>query len=297
MSSTDQPVRGKSASPTRFDRAVPERDLLARLRTEWDVRDLVVLALVPTVLLAVYALPPEVRRGFALDHAAPTLLTAFTSHFVHLSSAHLLANLAGYLLVVPTGYALAVASGRRRQFFVVFAAFLGSLPLLLSGLNLLFPRPTVGVGFSGVLLAFVGYLPFAFMSFIGSTFDVDVDAGQSHWLFFFGLGVVAYVAAPGVYGLGLAAAATLAGVLYLLPVVETVDRTQVASWRSTLAVSGYGELVLLGTALFFIYPFVAFPTDFVVASGVINVYTHALGFCLGYITTYVTALGGWLDVD
>jgi hypothetical protein len=252
---------------------------------------------VPVALLAAYALPFGVKRSLALDHAAPTLLTAFASHFVHLSATHLVTNLAGYLLVVPTGYALAVASGRRRQFFVVFTVFLLSFPFLLSGLNLLFPRPTIGVGVSGVLLAFVGYLPFAFMQFVGTHFEGDFDAEQSHWLFFFGLAVVAAIAAPGIYGLGLAAAATLAGVLYLLPVVEMVDRPQVASWRSTLAVSGYAELTLLGGLVFFTYPFVAFPTDLVLTSGVVNVYTHALGFCLGYITTYVTALGGWLDVD
>lgn len=297
MNPSDQMARGRHTSSPQFGRTPAENDLLGHIREQWVARDLVVLAAVPLVLLAAYALPVGVKRSLALDHAAPTLLSAFASHFVHLSSAHLATNLAGYLLVVPTGYALAVASGRRRQFFVVFTAFLLSFPLLLSGLNLLFPRPTVGVGFSGVLLAFVGYLPFAFMSFIGTHFAGDVDAEQSHWLFFLGLGIVAYIAAPGVYGLGLAAAAMLASVLYLLPVVETIDRTQVASWRSTLAVGGYAELTLLGGVVFFAYPFVAFPTELTLAGGVVNVYTHALGFCLGYITTYVTALGGWLDVD
>lgn len=297
MHRNDRTIRGQNTASAQFGRSSTEGDLFQRVRAEAVARDLVVLAAVPLVLLGAYALPQEVKLRLALDYTDPTLLTAFASHFVHLSSTHLLSNLVGYLLVVPTGYALAVASGRRRQFLVVFTSFLLSFPFLLSGLNLLFPRSTVGVGFSGILLAFVGYLPFGFMTFVGTNFEGDVGARQSRWLFFFGLALVAYIAAPGVYGLGLAAAAFLAGVRYLLPVVEAIDRRQLASWRATLTVSGYAELALLGGLVFLTYPFVAFPSGLVAGGSVLNVYTHALGFCLGYITTYVTALGGWLDVD
>lgn len=303
MHHTEQAAHGRDPTSTSSSTSSgagqrpAEEHLFRRFRDRASVWDLVVLAAVPLVLVGVFALPSGTKRQLALNYAAPTVVTAFTSHFVHLSVTHLLTNLVGYLVVVPTGYALSVASGRRRQFFVVFASFLLSFPFLLSGLNLLFPRSSLGVGISGIVLAFVGYLPFAFMSFVGRQLDGAVGARHSPWLFFFGLGLVAFIAAPNVYGLGLAAAATLAGVRYLLPVVDAVDRTQLSSWRATLSVGGYAELAVLGGVVFLAYPFVAFPGNLTVSGGVLNVYTHALGFCLGYITTYVAELTGLLDVD
>ncbi|MFB6205364.1 MAG: hypothetical protein ABEJ05_02395 [Haloglomus sp.] len=279
---------------TRVDASSGARDLWAKLGERVHYRDLLLLAAVPLVLGGVYVLPSELKWQLALDYRQPTLLSAFASHFVHFSGRHLLVNLLGYLLVVPTGYVLSVASQHRQRFLVAFASFLLSFPFVLSGLNLLFPRAAVGVGFSGIVLAFVGYLPVALLRFLETHLHDGIRASASNWLFFFGLGFVAYMAAPGIYGPGLAAAAFLAGILFLLPLVESLDRGHLAALRATMSVSGYAELALFGVLTFGAYLFVAFPATTAVAGGVLNTYTHALGFCLGYITTHVTALGGWL---
>lgn len=257
--------------------------------------DVILLMLVPALLVGVYTLPMATKRALALEYTAPTVVTAFASHFVHFSAWHLLVNLAGYALVVSTAYVLSRASGRRRQFWVVYVVFVLAFPFALSGLNLLFVRPRVGVGFSGVVMAFVGYLPVALLGFVGSRLDGSLGRLRSEWLFFFGLAVVAYVAAPAPYGVGLAAASSLAGVLFLLAALGE------RPWRRTstddITAAGDAEVTVLGLTVFLGYPLVAFPADPVIGDAVLNVYTHALGFCLGYLATYAAVLCGCLNVD
>lgn len=259
--------------------------------------DPLALLAVPFALVGVFALPPATRASLALAYDAPTLTAAFASHYVHLSVSHLLVNLGGYLLVVPTAYVISLAADRRRQFFVAFTAFVLAVPLALSALNLLFARPRVGVGSSGILMAFVGYLPVAILDVAGRHLHLPVDRRRSQWLFFLGLAIVALASGPSPYGGPLAAAATLAAVLFLLPVVD--DWTDARPWRvrHVLVDVGALELVLCGVVVFVGYLLVAFPATTVEGGSIVDVYSHVLGYALGYVTTYVTVLAGGMDVD
>lgn len=267
--------------------------ILNAVEREGTRRDLGLLGAVPAVLVVVFALPAELRRSLALEYGDPTLLTAYTSHFVHLSASHLLMNVVGYVLIVPFTYLVATAGRRRRQFWVVFTVFLVALPFALSGFNLIFLQGTTvtGVGFSGVVMAFLGYLPVTLTNLLGREFEVSVTGLQSSWLFFAGVGVIAYVATPGSYGVALAAAALLSGLLFLLPVVERV-RAEGVTRRFTFGRVGTAEFLAAGLVVYFTYPLVAFPQDVTAHGGRINTYSHALGFCLGYLTTYATLLVG-----
>jgi hypothetical protein len=121
--------------------------------------DVALVAAIPVVLVAVFLLPMGLRRDLALLYTEPSVLTMYASHFVHLDRPHLMANLLVYLLVVPFSLAVSVWSGRRRRFYAVAVVVLVAFPLALSVLNVLLPRPRIGMGFSGMNLAFVGYLP------------------------------------------------------------------------------------------------------------------------------------------
>lgn len=252
--------------------------------------DLLVLAFVPLTFIAAFALPASAKQGLMFVYTNPTLLAAFANHFVHLSVTHLLGNLIGYGLVVPTAYLLSVVSGQRRQFFIVFATFLLALPFALSALNLVFVRPRIGIGASGLIMAFVGYLPVPLTAFARSRLGVPASPTQSSGLFFLGLALVAYVAAPATYGMPLAVAAGLAGVLFLLPVIEETTTEAVS-----LPGAGYTEVAVFGMALFIGYPLVAFPRTVATSGSIVNVYSHVLGFCFGYIVTYVGVQIGVFD--
>lgn len=262
-----------------------------------SVADTAALASVPVVLAAAYGLPTETKRGLALSYADPTVLSAFANHYVHLSPVHLLVNVLGYVLVASTVYLLALAADRREQFFVVFTVFLLALPFALSAFNLLVFTEGSGVGFSGIVMAFLGYLPLVLTRFLGERLGLSVTGVHSSWLFFFGLAVVSLAAAPGIYGPGVAAAALLSGVLFLLPVVEEARREGLREAQIGLFEAGSAEMVMLGVVVFVSFPLIAFPADVRAFGGRINVYGHAMGFCLGYLVTYVTLLVGGLDLE
>lgn len=277
------------AEPSAESSAPPPNLLtLAAGRIRWA--DLLLVNVVPVVLLVVFSLPRPVRAPLVLDYTAPTLLAAFASHYVHTFTWHLLLNLLGYLLLVPTVYLLALTSGRRQEFFVVFTTFLLAFPLVLSGLNLLFVRPGVGMGFSGVLMAFVGYLPAAVYRFAETHLQLPETRTHSIWLFFFGLAVVSLLALPGMYGLALATAAGLAGVLFAFPLLDVLGHQHRFRLRSLLHTAGYAELAGLGVVLFFGYPLVALPANLTVEESVVNTYLHVMGYCLGYMVVYVERL-------
>src|SRR6056297_3395744 len=84
--------------------------------TPGTVADVVLLAAVPVVLLAVATLPASVRQSFVFAYEEPTLRTAVVSSFVHLGPGHLAVNLLTYALVVPVGYLLSAVNGEQRRF-------------------------------------------------------------------------------------------------------------------------------------------------------------------------------------
>jgi hypothetical protein len=260
------------------------------------VGDLLALLVVPLVLVAVFELPEPVRRSLAFEYTDPSITTAFLSSYVHLDSAHLLTNAGGYLLVVPTAYLLSVVSGHRTRFFVAFATFLVAFPPVLSYLNLAAIRSASGVGFSGVLLAFVGYLAFAIAEHLKVNLRIGPTTSVGAALFFLGFAVAAPLSVQSVtvdratvaLGTGgLVLATLLSALLFALPVADEsgslLRRLRLATVRR-----GSFELGVLSLGLFVSIQFVAFPPQPEASSGTINLYTHLMGYALGFIVTYVS---------
>lgn len=265
------------------------RDPLGRVRHCGRPTDVAGLLVVPAVLLAVGTLPAGVRASYAFDYTDPSLLTAFTAHYVHFSATHLLANVATYLLVAPLGYTLAVASGRRRQFLIAATTFLVAFPVVVSLLNLAVPRPGISAGFSAINAAFVGYVAFALPGYVGRFGPADTEL-RPPWLFFFALAGIALVAVPTTVRVqAVALAAALSGILFLLRADEAgADR--LVALRHWVRSPGGLELGLSGVAVLAVYPFIAFPSSPVIDGAIVNLYAHLLGFALGFMATYVTAL-------
>lgn len=249
--------------------------------------DVAAILAVPLLLLAVFGLPESTRRALAFSYSDPTLWTAFAANYVHLGTDHLLANVASYVLVVPLVYLLSALSGRRRRFLVAFTTFLVALPAALSILNLAISRPGATIGFSGVNMAFVGFLPLALAGFLGTHFEVDGELDFAGGLFFAGLALVAVLSVRSVATYGVAVAAMLAAVLFFLSVVDLQERTR-PDVRAAVQAGGYFELAAVAFVLFAALPMLAFPVDPVVDDSVINLYVHLLGYAIGFIATYVT---------
>lgn len=242
---------------------------------------------VPAALLVVFSLPEATREALVLDYTAPTLATMYASHFVHLTYDHLLANLFGYLFVVPVAYLLCVMAGRRQLFWVVFVSLLVALPLALSALNLLFIRPRVGYGFSGVVMGYFGFLPLALFGYFERQVAFDMEKHHSPVMFFAGIVAISMaVASVTVASVAIAVTAVVICGIYtrrLFTRVSLSERLSRGLWQTK---PGYAELGAVGTVLFLGYPFVAFPANPVGGTTIVNLYTHLLGFALGFISTY-----------
>lgn len=263
--------------------------------------DVVAVALVPTVLVAVFLLPVATRREFALLYTEPTLPTLYTAHFVHLAFPHLAANLLVYLLVVPFSVAVSVWSGRRRRFYVVALVVLGIFPVVLSGLNVLFPRPRLGMGFSGLNLAFVGYLPHV----LADQFEAErpewgeLRAALLALAFFVGTVIVTVRVLGSISGtprMGLVW--LLAAGLGSLGAAAVLTRPVVSCLRSQgLAGGTIPPLSALGSLLFVLVMVVGFPEVSPEGGSVVNLFLHLLGYSLGYLVPYVAFQVLGLSVD
>ncbi|WP_232745054.1 hypothetical protein [Halorubrum aethiopicum] len=307
---------GSGRDRTEPPREPPAPSLREVLRSRVRPIDLLALSTVPIALLAVFALPEATRRSLAFAYHDPTVLTAFSAHYVHLEAAHLLANVAAYGLLAGVGYLLAVASGQRRFFFTAFATFCLAFPFALSALNLAVPRRAIGFGFSGVNMAFSGVLPLLLAAFVHANLSergagppesravplsgsVPIRLLPATFLVVVGwIGVLALPVSTdptGLVGPGVLLGGALLGARGILSTPLERRPSLREGLRRVIDRRGYGDLFAVGATLAVAYPVVGFPTDPGVDGGVINLYVHLLGFCLAFIGPYVLLAGGVFD--
>lgn len=254
-------------------------------------RDIVAVLFPAALLLGVGLLPPAMREELAFSVGDPDVLTALTANFVHADSAHLFRNLTAYLIVVPTAYLLSALADRRQLFYTVFVVVFTVFPFVLSGLNLLLPREALSLGASGLTLAFVGYLPVAVAEYVRRRFSVVtvVRRNLAGGLFFVGLLIVIPLVAAAVQP-GL----TVALLVVTLPAVAGygVALRRSGINRSTLRgpPPGYLELGVWSTAILVAALITAFPADPLSDAGLVNTYTHFLGYALGFLSSYLAVL-------
>ncbi len=262
--------------------------------------DLVPLLAVPAVLIGVFLLPEETRRSLAFLYTEPTLSTAFTAHYVHLSTDHLLGNLLSYVLLAGLGYVVAVLAGHRRFFLAALVTFCLVLPGVLSALNLAVPRHGLAFGLSGVNMALFGTLPVLLATFARKRFFPDASLRAVPAVFFVLIGWMAFLALPrsmtdlGRAGLAVSVAATLIGIVYLLS--ATPDGRSFRAWGEAIITErGYGDCFVVGAVVLVAYPVIGFPSDPAADGSVVNLYVHLLGFCLAFIASYVAISTGLFE--
>lgn len=267
---------------------------LRTVRRRLRLVDGLAVVLVPLVLGVVYQMPSGTRRSLAFEYTDPSLVTAFAANFVHLGPNHLLVNVLTYLAVVSVALLFAAMNGTRRRFYATFLLFLFAFPVALSYLNLAFVRPAVGFGFSGVVMAFVGYLPMAVATYLEEQFDIGPRTDLAPLLFFGSLALIAVLSfrsvtadsnAVALATVGLPLAAAVLALVYAVAVYRRTDGI-LAKVRSGLGVPGCVELALAGIVLVFAVQFAAFPPDPTAGGSTLNLYTHLLGYALGFITVY-----------
>jgi len=284
---------GAAEAPIDVDATESGVDTAPSPEASLGLADVAFLLAVPLVLVGVFVLPKPVRLSLALSYLEPTVLTAYASHFVHLEFPHLLANLLVFLAVVPFAVLASVKSGRRHRFYLVAFVFLTVFPFVFSGLNVLFPRPRIGFGFSGISLAFVGYLPHALADRLER--DGSASAAVASSLlpaaFFAGTILIALRmwrslgAAPPAARAPLVAAglgSLLSMLIFARPVyVRIRDRDESLSALCPPSVA-------FGALLFVLVVLVGFPNVSPADGTVLNLFVHFLGYSFGFVVPYAT---------
>jgi hypothetical protein len=215
--------------------------------------------------------------------------------FVHLSLTHLSSNLLGYLLVVPIAYTLSAICDYRQRFYTSFVTFVLLFPLALTVSQFPFVDSGIGLGFSGIVMAFYGYLPLAISDLVAERFGIDTQTNVAPLLFFLGLGIITVLAVLPVTGRTTAvvmSAGVLTAVVLILSWYAASIRTA-KGIRATLAeiwnATGYFELFAASVVVFLVFPFAMFPTELTSGTAIVNTYTHMLGYSLGFTVTYATS--------
>ena len=154
------------------------RTTAAGLVEQW-----LVLGMLPGLLVSVWLVRPTAGLGFSLGadslfESFHTLSTAFTANYIHASSRHLFDNLLNFWVTLFGIYPLVSIAGWHREFRLSAAVYLLVGPFVIAWLTL----QTLGVvtdqpsvGFSGIVAAFLGFLPVVLAAAASEATDGEVD--------------------------------------------------------------------------------------------------------------------------
>jgi membrane associated rhomboid family serine protease len=255
------------------------RELVAEIGQRARLVDIVLILLVPYVLVALHTLPAETRLAFAFDLRNPTLVTAYTSSFLHFDWSHLLGNLVAYLLIVPVAYLLSVLSNRRRHFLAVFGAVLGVCPFVISAAHLPLQARAVTMGFSGLAMALYGYASLIFVGFLSTRLTTGLHLDHAPLVFFAQIAAIALVVAPPTRTVQAIVTVSLGFVtLSVLNIVRTgeLGGGLIEACRRV----GYDEVAVLSVLIMGFFMAIGF-------SGDTNNFAHFLGYASGFILSYI----------
>lgn len=263
-----------------------DRGFLEDVAREVRLVDLAALLVVPAILVAVFQLPLSTREQFVFDRGAPSLLTAYSAHFVHLSELHLIGNVLSYLFVGALTYLLCVLSERRQLFWTAIFVLVTVFPFALSGMQLVFPRERLIFGFSGINSGLFGLLCFSVVGFARANLSAAVEERFAPALLFATAGVIALVVLPARAWRVEIAALAFAFALGYAAVAAYASDISVSAVRAAADRAGYFELAGGALGTLFAYPFVGFGSVVLSGDSIVDVYVHLLGYTLAFIVIF-----------
>jgi len=180
-------------------------------------------------------------------------------------------------------------------------------PPVLAYLNLALFRPSVTFGFSGVAMAFVGYLPFALADYLDELFDIGPANQVGPMLFLLSLICIAALSVQSVPPTNrlvvfITILSILLAALSALSYARSLKQTK-GGFRTNLhtviRTPGHCELTTIAIMMTFAIQFVAYPLDPSSGRSVLNLYVHFLGYALGFLAIFTTVETaerlGWRD--
>lgn len=256
--------------------------------TRFETRDILLFLVVGIALAAIhYGLPVTIQNQLAFNHANPSPWAVFTAAYVHNSTRHLVANLAGFGIGVAVAYTLCELQGCRRWFRTTTVSFLIVLPVLVS-LTSYLAFQSIGLeptsrGFSGVVAGYGSFILVALARWTADRYGIEVGIiiGEGVLLLLLAELAIIYTGKPSllvsallVVGLGL-----LGGSLLRRGIEH--ERSAI-DWRHFgFDVAFVGLIVIL--LCLFVYAL--FPAEIAASGLTVNIIAHGAGFVWGGVVS------------
>ena len=278
-------------SDSDVDQLPDQPPFVHKLRKNFYPSDLFVISVVPLVLVATYQLRIEARQSLAFASESPSIVTAFTTNYIHFTTDHLVGNIGWYILIIALAYLLAITNEHRSRFFATLFTVLVLLPIPLSYLTLAVPTPGVSIGFSGLNMALFGFVVVEFAAYLDEYFTENFGVENAPAFFFL---VTAFVALPHAktgWGYGIAVGSLFLAIVYSAGLLWSFQPS-LSGVSDAVDKQGYFELSITTFVVMVVFVPIAFPQNPVFEEGFINVYVHFVGFCLGFMGVYIAILLG-----
>ena len=135
----------------------------------WNFKDyLIFFLLIPLVNIIIFFLPITLKESLMLNWNSPTILNIFISNYLHRDLPHLILNLICYLIIMFLIFNLETTKKRLYSMliiglfaipFILFAGIFAGIKILIL-LKIINKNIPPGLGFSGIVCFFLGYLLF-----------------------------------------------------------------------------------------------------------------------------------------
>lgn len=259
--------------------------------------ELILYLLLPSCIILtltmVYFLPSELKNLFTLRYnffsfSNPSdLLRLYTYHLIHYNLLHFMGNLVGFTIIYWALVHVVVRGDEVRTFkvmsfiiFLVVAPALGILDLILFSDT----AARQGCGFSGILLAFNGMIPYFSFKCLARELNIDLRVPIIHLSFL----VMAS-------GLAIAYVETIRAVLFVA--MGIVSITFYFYWaynryeiEDSQEVRERISLVMFTVSIFFFVIAISFPPELRTSHGIVNIWGHFMGLYLGMMVLYYLGL-------
>jgi hypothetical protein len=251
-------------------------------------RDLFLLVVVvPVVLSLLFLLPDSTKDQLILHKDSPQALTLYTSNFIHLDAAHLFGNVIFYIVLVIPVYILNLRAEQIRKFYLMMLLFFTLLPVLILVLDLRLLPTGTSLGFSGIVAAFLGFLPYSAFSYFKKS--EGWKTGISTFLFivlFFSFGFILltyfeftlynFILLTIVWGLSFG--------FFILAIRNAAIKESLSSMIYALK----KKRLLLSVPLIYFFGLGSlFPENIRIGNGTVGIDIHYIGFFFGFFVPYL----------
>ncbi len=263
-------------------------------------KDLFLLVVViPAVLLALFLFPPSIKDKLILHHDTPSLVSFYTTNFIHEESGHLVGNYFWYFMFVIPVYLLSQQIGQRKKFWLMMGIIFGLLPWLVAATSYFIPASETflslpaskSMGFSGIVSALFGILPYFTLNYLKKScnWKTGISGFMNLVLLLSFILVLPTYFDPAPHKIVILLVLIVAFSGLLIKILR--NPTTKACFKS--AQIHYAENRFFRPILF-IYIFglaFIFPESLRIGKGIIDINAHLIGFAFGFVVSYLFVRG------